>query len=109
MQIPRSVLTDDLTVYAPDAASGYAGEYADPRTIRHVRFIGRAGLASCGFALAEGASGRILIDAANSEGACGVPVGAKVEVSGVPGAMQVLTCTPCKAGGRVHHWEVDVS
>ena len=104
--IPRSVLCDEMEVSVPDE-SGYGGEYADPVTVSHVRLERAESLAQAGYKLADGASGRIYVDALNSEGAFRIPVGSKVSLGG--DEYQVLSVDECRAyGPGVHHWEVDV-
>lgn len=104
--IPRALLPHDVEVSAPDPDAAYEGAYLEPRTVRRVRFERAEALNPSAYKLADGAKGRIWMDARNSEGAFEVPVGSKVEVGGR--TAKALSCTPCFAGAKVHHWEVDV-
>ena len=112
MQIPKRLLRDRMVVLLPDPEADYAGEYAERREVRGVLFQGRAQLGRSSWSLADGASGRVYIDAQNSQGAFAPPVGARVEVSGpgIPGtlAMEVKACAPYRGLRGLHHWEVDV-
>lgn len=112
MQIPKRLLRDRMAVLLPDPEADYAGEYAERREVRGVLFQGKAQLGRSSWSLADGASGRVYIDAQNSQGAFAPPVGARVEVSG-PGisgtlAMEVKACAPYCGLRGLHHWEVDV-
>ena len=107
-QIPLRELPHDMTVRVPDPEAAYGGEYLDPVEIRHVRFERTEALNPRAYALADGAQGRIWIDAANSEGAFEVPKGSKIDVLGRAEGMQAASCTAYEIAGRVHHWEVDV-
>lgn len=106
MQIPRSALTKIMSFEAPDPDAEYGGEFLAPRTIEFVRFERKEALNPKAYALADGAQGRIWIDAVNSKGACEVPKGSKVVIGET--RMQAVSCTPFEAMGRIHHWEVDV-
>lgn len=108
MQIPLSELRDDLEVRLPDPKAQYGGEYLDPVTIEHVRFERKEALNPNVYKLADGAQGRIWIDAVHSVGAFEVPKGAKVSVPGKTDSMQVIVCAPYDVRGRIHHWEADV-
>lgn len=112
MQIPKRLLRDRMVVLLPDPEADYAGEYAERREVRGVLFQGKAELGRSSWSLADGASGRVYIDAQNSQGAFAPPVVARVEVSG-PGisgtlAMEVKACAPYCGLRGLHHWEVDV-
>lgn len=112
MQIPKRLLRDRMVVLLPDPEADYAGEYAERSEVRGVLFRGKAQLGRSSWSLADGASGRVYIDAQNSQGAFAPPVGARVEVSGpgIPGtlAMEVKACAPYCGLRGLHHWEVDV-
>lgn len=106
MQIPRHLLTDSMLVKLPDPEADYAGTWKEERRVGRVCFQSREQLGRTSWSLAEGASGRVFVDALNSEGAFEVPAGARVEVNGR--AMECKACQAYRAFGRVHHWEVDV-
>ena len=106
MQIPRHMLTGSMTVKLPDPEADYAGTWAEERTVSGVCFQRREQLGRSSWSLAEGASGRVFVDAVNSAGAFEVPVGARVEIAGR--SMECKACQAYEAFGRVHHWEVDV-
>ena len=112
MQIPKRLLRDRMVVLLPDPEADYAGEYAERSEVRGVLFQGKAQLGRSSWSLADGASGRVYIDAQTSQGAFAPPVGARVEVSGpgIPGtlAMEVKACAPYCGLRGLHHWEVDV-
>ena len=106
MQIPKHLLTDAMTVREPDPAADYAGKYLEPRTIGGVCFQRREQLGRTAWSLADGATGRVFMDAVNSVCAFEVPVGSRVEINGR--AMECKACQAYGAFGFVHHWEVDV-
>lgn len=112
MQIPKRLLRDRMVVLLPDPEADYAGEYAERSEVRGVLFQGKAQLGRSSWSLADGANGRVYIDAQNNQGAFAPPVGARVEVSGpgIPGtlAMEVKACVPYCGLRGLHHWEVDV-
>ncbi|MEG1907222.1 MAG: minor capsid protein [Gordonibacter sp.] len=108
LQIPLSELTDSLEVRIPNPQAEYGGEYLDAVTIEYVRFERKEALNPRIYKLADGAQGRLWIDAVNSAGAFEVPKGSKVSVPGKAKNMQVIVCVPHELRGRVHHWEVDV-
>lgn len=112
MQIPKRLLRDRMVVLLPDPEADYAGEYAERREVLAVLYQGRSALGRTTWSLADGASGRVYVDAVNSMGAFEPPVGARVEVSGpeLPGtlAMEVKACQAYCGLRGVHHWEVDV-
>lgn len=106
-QIPLKYLPDSMTVRDVDESADYDGQYLEPYVIGHVRFEPAESLAPNQFRLADGAKGRIFIDAVNSIGARRIPVGSKVTIADY-NDMCVLTCTACKGPRSIHHWEVDV-
>ena len=97
-----------MSVRVPDPDAEYGGEYLDAVRVDHVRFERKEALNTRAYALADGAQGRIWIDAARSAGAFEVPKGSKIDVTGKAKNMQAILCVPYEIGGRVHHWEVDV-
>lgn len=106
--IGAELLPDSMTVAVPDPDAAYGGEYLEPVTVSNVRFEGAATLEATGYKLADGARGRIWMDAANSAGAFGIPVGSRIALRGEDFAC--LCCMPYEGfGGEVHHWEVDVA
>ncbi len=105
-QIPLKYLPHTLEVSLIDESADYEGEYLEPFTIEHVRFERVEALNETDYKLADGAKGRIWIDAINSSGACDLPVGAKVVIDNQN--MRVLTATPYFVSKDIHHWEVDV-
>lgn len=96
-----------MTVQDIDENAEYEGVYLEPYVIDHVRFEPAESLTPNNFRLADGAKGRIFIDAVNSSGARRIPVGSKVTVDDYDD-MRVLSCTACKGPRSIHHWEVDV-
>ena len=104
--IPRALLPDDMTVAVPDEGAAYGGAYLEPVAVSHVRFERADDLDPNAVKLADGASGRIWVDAANSAGAFRIPVGSKVELGGE--TLHVVSCVEFAPFGEVHHWEVDV-
>ena len=108
MQIPLRELPDSMAVRIPDPDAEYGGEYLDAVEIRHVRFERKEALNPATYKLADGAQGRIWIDAVYSTGAFDVPKGAKIDIAGKAKNMQAVICVPYEIGGKVHHWEVDV-
>ena len=105
-QIPLKYLPHTLEASLLDESADYEGEYLESFAIEHVRFERAEALSETDYKLADGAKGRIWIDAANSRGACELPVGAKVVIDNQN--MRVLTCTPYFASSAIHHWEVDI-
>ncbi len=108
MQIPIRYLPDSMTVRDMDGSADHEGEYLPPREVGRVRFEPAESLAATSYSLADGARGRVYVDAVNSTGAGPVAVGSKVDVAGREG-MRALSCAEMRsASGAVHHWEVDV-
>lgn len=105
--IPKSLLPDTMEVYLADEEAPHRGVYLEPVTVEGVRFEQAEALAVSDYALTDGASGRIWIDARNSKGAMEVPPGSKIVINCE--TLHVLTCSTYKAGRRVHHWELDVA
>lgn len=106
LQIPKSLLPDTAEVHAPDPDALYDGVFLPPHTIGHVRFERVEALNPTQYSLADGAKGRIWVDAVNSDGAFEIIKGSKVVVDGE--TMQALSVATYKTGAKVHHWEVDV-
>jgi 6,7-dimethyl-8-ribityllumazine synthase len=84
------------------------GGFGEARSIRHVR--AEITEAMCDDAHRSSAlSGRVFVDAVNSQGAFEVPAGSRVLVGSLP-HMIVRSCKRCAViRGRVHHWELEVS
>ena len=105
--IPPALLPHSMTVAVPDPDAAYGGEYLDPVEVAGVRYEGATGLETNGYRLAEGAAGRVWMDAENTDGAFDVPVGSKVSLLG-----HEFACASCRAyegpSGKVHHWEMDL-
>jgi hypothetical protein len=106
--IPLALLPSKARVKAP-ADGEYAGKYAAPVTIEHVRFDRATALVNSGYVLSDGAKGVVFIDALASKGAFEVPVGSLMAIDDGDD-MHVSKVTPY-AGffGKVHHWEIEVS
>ncbi|WP_346697402.1 minor capsid protein [Thermophilibacter mediterraneus] len=102
--IPRRLLPDDMLVW-PAAGDG---TYLPTVMVRHVRYERRESVVTDAHRSADGGSGRVIVDAVNSEGAFEVPAGSRVLVGAGPSVM-VLSCRRCcVVRGQVHHWELEV-
>ena len=101
-RIPKSNLKNTMTVCTPNED----GTYADPVAIIGVDFQGYEKLSDDDHRSARG-GGWVFIDAVNSKGAFGVPVGSRVTINGHGYVVQEayaigdLWATP-------HHWELKV-
>ena len=104
--IPLYLLPDSMTVEQPDTTSYYGGAFLKAVEISHVRYEREETLDSNTVKLADGASGRIWVDAANSSGAFRIPVGSKITLGGE--VLIVVSCAEFRPFGPVHHWEIDV-
>lgn len=104
--IPKRLMPHTIEVSFPDPDADYEGEYLPSFKVEHVRFESVEALNPASYKLADGAKGRIWIDSVNSQGACALPLGSKVEMVNM--SAKVLSCIPCFAGRSIHHWEVDV-
>lgn len=104
--IPLELLPDSMTVALPNTAANYGGKFLDPVEIPHVRYERAETLNPDTIKLADGASGRIWVDAANSTGAFRIPAGSKIVLGGE--TLHVVSCAEFRAFETVHHWEVDV-
>ncbi len=101
--IPRNLLPDSMLVYEPTDDGGYA----EPKTVKHVRFE-RKHEASSDAHRSDCVGGKVFMDAVASAGAYEVPAGSKVEIDGVK--LLVKSCSRfAEANGRVHHWELVVA
>ena len=104
--IPLRLLPETMTVQVPDTTADYGGKFQAPVTICNVRLERAETLNPNQYRLADGAKGRVWIDAANSAGAFEVPVGSKVTICGE--VFAVAACAALKPFGAVPHWELDV-
>jgi hypothetical protein len=87
-------------------ANGQGG-YGAARMVRHVR-LELVDAVSDEPHRESSCSGRVFVDAVNSQGAFEVPAGSRVVVGSLPG-MRVLSCRRCcVVRGQVHHWELEV-
>lgn len=101
--IPRRLLPDDMLVRPADGQGGYGAV----RMVRHVR-LELVDAVSDEPHRESSCSGRVFVDAVNSQGAFEVPAGSRVVVGSLPG-MRVLSCRRCcVVRGQVHHWELEV-
>ena len=102
--IPKRLLPDEMLVYPPDGRGGYLS----PLLVRHVRFEAAESVSMDAHRSADGGSGRVFVDAVNSEGAFEVAAGSRVVVGPSP-SMWVVECRRCcVVRGHVHHWELTV-
>lgn len=109
-RIPRWAMPSQALVREP-VESEDGGEFAplgEARTISHVRFESARELARKRYVLSDGAKGLLFVDAANSGGAYGIPVGSLVQVDGREW-LSASKVTPLSIDGPVHHWEVELS
>lgn len=106
--IPTSLMPSSAAVRVPvDGKDG--GEHEqEARLIEHVRYESASAAKRSSYVFADGSTGLVYIDAANSIGAFEVPVGSLVSIDGAP-EVCVVKCAPFESyAGRVHHWEVEV-
>jgi len=103
--IPRRLLPDDMMV----RPSNGDGSFGDARLIRHVWFQGSQSASSDDHRSADAGTGKVFVDAVNSEGAFEVPAGSRVTLSGMTTSLSVISCKRCCViRGEVHHWELTV-
>lgn len=112
--IPLPLLPSTM-VWRPPSPDSDAmdGEYGEEHTVENVRFDEEQSRPAGGYASEyqryDGASGKVFIDAENSEGVAPPPVGSLCSIDG-GGEMSVKKVSEFRtAGGRVHHWEVEVA
>jgi hypothetical protein len=74
---PRRLLPDDMLVWAPDGAGGFAAT----KMIRHVRFEREESVVDDPHRSADGGHGTVFVDAVNSAGTFEVPAGSRVLAS----------------------------
>lgn len=102
--IPKRLLPDDMMVW-PAAGDG---TFLPTVLVRHVRFERTDSVLGDAHRSADGGSGRLIVDAVNSEGSFEIPVGSRVLVGAGPSVL-VRTCKRCCViRGQVHHWELEV-
>jgi hypothetical protein len=83
------------------------GGYGAARMVRHVR-LELVDAVSDEPHRESSCTGRVFVDAVNSQGAFEVPAGSRVVMGSLPG-MRVLSCRKCcVVRGQVHHWELEV-
>lgn len=95
--------------------SEYGEEYADPVTIRNVRFqrasaltLRTVGGEAVGHAAANGPSGKVFVSAEHSVGGFQIPPRSVVSIDGSD-EMQVVSCRRCEDWqGVLTHWELEV-
>ena len=102
--IPRRLLPDDMLVW-PAVGDGTFGPTV---LVRHVRFERCESAVADAHRSADGGSGRVIVDAVNSEGAFEVPAGSRVLVGAGPSVMVRSCRCCCVVRGQVHHWELEV-
>lgn len=102
--IPRRFLPDEMLVY-PAVGDG---TFERARLLRHVRFESKQSISSDPHRGTDAGTGKVFVDAVNTEGAFEIPAGSKVMINDLP-TMQVTSCTPMRViRGQVHHWELTV-
>ena len=101
--IPLRLLAEDAVVRVPDGAGGYVKGVA----VSHVRFARTQSVVDDEHRSADAGSGKIYVDAVNSDGAFEVPAGSRIDIDGH--SYYVAECRRCEDfNGRVHHWELVV-
>ena len=106
--IPKRALPLTALVKVPDPESDRGGAFCEPVEIGHVRYEQTHSIRRTDYQLADGTSGLMFVDAANSEGAFEVPAGAKVSVDGGATWMTVNASQRFEAFGNVHRWELEL-
>lgn len=101
--IPVRLLGDDAVVRVPDGSGGYAEGVA----VSHVRFARTQSVVDDAHRSADAGSGKVYVDAVNSDGAFEVPAGSRINIGGH--SYYVVECKRCEDfNGNVHHWELVV-
>ena len=101
--IPLRLLADGAVVRVPDGA----GSYAEGVAVSHVRFARTQSVVDDGHRSADAGSGKVYVDAVNSNGAFEVPAGSRIDIGGH--SYYVAECRRCEDfNGHVHHWELMV-
>ena len=99
--IPKRLLPDEMLVYPEDGGQ--------VRKVGHVRLEWEQSACPDAHRAADGGSGIVFVDAANSEGAFEVPAGSRVLVGAGPSLLVKKCKRCCVVRGQVHHWELVVS
>ena len=102
--IPRRLLPDSCAV----REVGEDGSYGRARRIERVRFERAQSACADTHRSADAGAGTLFIDAVSSAGAFEIAAGSRVEIGG----RDYLATRVARfegAGGRVHHWEVQLS
>ena len=100
--IPRRLLPHSMAVEEPLAD----GTFGNVHELRHVRFE-RTHEVVADAHRSDAITGKVYVDAVMTEGAYEVPAGSRVSIEGA--SLLVAKVRRCEgAGGRVHHWELDV-
>lgn len=107
-QIPKKALPLTAQVRVPDPESDRGGAFLEAVEIEHVRYEQTHSIRRTDYQLADGTTGLLFVDAANSAGAFEVPAGAKVSVDGGGTWMTVNASHRFEAFNRVHHWELEL-
>lgn len=108
MPIPSALMPSTMRWRDPaDPKRGMGGEYGPERVTAPVRFEGSRQRAGSDYSRYAGPSGKVWVDARNSEG--GIPlVGALVSIDGGP-EMAVRRVSPFfTRRGELHHTELEV-
>lgn len=101
--IPARLLAEDAVVRVPDGAGGFA----EGVTVSHVRFARTQSVVEDAHRSADAGSGKVYIDAVNSDGAFEVPAGSRIDIGGH--SCYVAEVKRCEDfNGLVHHWELVV-
>jgi hypothetical protein len=104
------MMGDSAEVRTPlDTHTNYGGEFSAAMTLAPVLFQQNQDAIGNGYALASGVKGKLFIDATNTVGAFELPVGTLVRINNEDSESCVTKCTACKAFGRIHHWECELS
>ena len=76
--IPLRLLAEDAVVRVPDGTGGYA----EGVTVSHVRFVQTQSVVDDSHRNADAGSGKVYVDALNSDGAFEVPAGSRIDIGG---------------------------
>ena len=101
--IPLRLLAGDAVVRVPEGAGGYAEGVA----VSHVRFARVQSVVDDERRSADAGSGKVYVDALNSDAAFEVPAGSRIDIG--RHSYLVAECRRCEDfNGHVHHWELVV-